>query len=90
MEANQNKTDFGDQEMFSDALYLQKYTTDTYNQFINTATTQSIYSDALNLLCEEHQIQLDIFNEMNKRGWCNDISANKEKAKQVKTKYQSK
>lgn len=85
MEINTNT--FGDKEMMTDALSAQKWITDHYNIWANECATQQIKSEFINLLNEEHQIQTELFNEMNKRGWYPLQAAEQPKIDQVKQKY---
>lgn len=60
---------FDDKAMMNDALISQKMLTDDYNTFANECATPSVRNEFLSILSEEHQIQADVFDEMNKRGW---------------------
>ena len=74
---NQNKpTGLSDQEMLTDALSSQKFITDNYNLFANEC-----------ILNEEHQIQHEVFTEMQKRGWYPVAPAQQEQINQAKQKY---
>ena len=46
-------------------------------------------NEFMNLLSEEHQIQHDIFSEMQKRGWYPTQDAPAEKIAQTKMKFSS-
>ena len=78
---------FGDKEMLTDALSTQKYITDTYNTWANECATPELRTDMMTLLSEEHQIQFDVFKEMEKRGWYAVTQADQAKMQQVKQKY---
>ncbi len=89
MADNQNSS-FGDQQMMDDALSSQKFITSTYNTFANECASSALKSEFMNILSEEHQIQHDIFSEMQKRGWYQTEKADQNKINQAKQKYQGK
>ncbi len=81
---------YGDQEMMKDLLAAQKSMTQQYNTFANLSATPALKSELLNLLREEHQIEHDIFSEMQKRGWCSQQPADPEQVSQVRSQFMSK
>lgn len=81
---------FNDKEMLMDALSSQKMMTESYNQFANECTSSMLLNEFLNLLSEEHQIQHDVFTELQKRGWYQLQDAPSEKIEQVKKNLASK
>lgn len=81
---NQN---YGDREMLTDALSSQKFITDGYNTFANECAAPALKSEFMNLLSEEHQIQHDLFSEMQKRGWYPTPAAQEQKIQQCKQKF---
>ncbi len=87
MNLSQN-ANFGDKEMLTDALSSQKFITDGYNSFANECATPSVRTELMNILNEEHQIQQEIFMEMQKRGWYQTEQADQNKISQAKQKYQ--
>lgn len=62
-------TDCYDQEIFTDALQAEEEMTSLYNHFANRSATVAVRSEFLNLLNDEHQLQIEIADEMRKRGW---------------------
>lgn len=84
-----NQNGMSEKEVMSDALYAQKHITSTYNTFANECVTPLLRDEFLNLLNEEHQIQAELFNEMQKRGWYQAENAEQQKIEQAKQKYQS-
>lgn len=58
-----------DQDMMADALSCQKQAAACYNTFAGECASPALLAEFLNLLNEEHQIQFEIFTEMQKRGW---------------------
>lgn len=81
---------FNDKEMLMDALSSQKMMTESYNQFANECASSMLLNEFLNLLSEEHQIQHDVFTELQKRGWYQLQDAPSEKIEQVKKNLASK
>ena len=72
-----------------DALTSQKHVTDTYNTFANECANPTLRDDFLNILNEEHQIQADVFSEMQRRGWYQIAPADQQMIDQTKQKYQN-
>lgn len=83
-----NNANFSDREMMDDALSSQKFITNGYNTFANECATPALKTEFMNLLSEEHQIQHDVFAEMQKRGWYTTEAADMNKVSQAKQKFQ--
>lgn len=86
---NQQNQQFGDQEMMNDVLSSQKFLTDTYNSFANECSSPAVLSELINILNEEHQLQHEVFDEMQKRGWYQSEPAQQQKIDQTKQKFAS-
>lgn len=80
---------FTDKEIMDDILSSQKHITDVYNTFSNECTNQKLQSDMLNILKEEHVIQFNVFDEMQKRGWYSPCAAQAQMINDAKTKYEN-
>ena len=80
---------FSDQDIMKDMLSSQKFVADSYNTYANECATPAIKSDFMNILNEEHQLQNQLFHEMNKRGWYPTEAADQNKISQVRQKYTS-
>ena len=80
---------FSDKEILTDILSSQKHATGGYNTSANESATPAVKTDFMNILTEEHQIQNDVFKEMQKRGWYPIEAADHNKIQQAKQKYQS-
>ena len=63
------KHTLNDREMLTDALSSEKFMTENYNQYANECASPSLMNEFMNLLSEEHQIQHEVFTELQKRGW---------------------
>jgi spore coat protein CotF len=50
-------------------LSSQKLLTGNYNNFAGECASPALLSEMMNILNEEHQIQHQVFDEMQKRGW---------------------
>lgn len=83
----QNSSSFSDRDIFLDALSSQKFISDGYNSYANECATPSVKTDFMNILQEEHQIQYDVFSEMQKRGWYPTEPADQNKINQAKQKF---
>ena len=82
-----NSQSFSDKDIMTDLLSSQKFVTDGYNTSANECATPCLRSDMLNILNEEHQIQSDVFSEMQKRGWYPTEAADQNKITQTKQKF---
>ncbi len=86
-----NTTDvkMGDKEIMDDSLDSQKLISSSYNTYANECATPNLRDEFLNILQDEHQIQAEIFNEMQKRGWYQLQPADQQQVAQVKQKFQN-
>ncbi len=80
---------FGDRDMMTDALSSQKFITEIYNTYANEAAAENIKDEFMSILAEEHQIQHELFTEMQKRGWYQMENAEQQKIDQAKQKFQN-
>lgn len=84
-----NQPSMNDQDMMTDALSSQKFMTESYNAFANECSSVAVKTEFMNILNEEHQIQHEVFAEMQKRGWYAPEAADQNKVNQTKQKYQN-
>ena len=80
---------FDDQAKLDDALASQKFITDGYNTCANESSSLTVKNTLMTLLREEHDIQHDLFEQMQKRGWYQTESAPQQKIEQTKSKFSS-
>lgn len=80
---------FKEKDLMTDLLNSQKNITSVYNTYANECATPELKSDFMKILNEEHQIQHDVFCEMQKRGWYAPQAADQNQVNQVKQKYQA-
>lgn len=84
-----NNQTMGDKELMNDSIASQKMIESTYNTYANECVNPSLRSDFLNILKEEHDIQADLFSEVQKRGWYQTKPADQNEIAQSKQKFQS-
>lgn len=84
-----NNGQLQDKDILNDVLASQKELTGTYNAFSNECATPAVRDEFLNILNEEHQIQADVFEEMQKHGWYPTPAAEQQKIQQAKQKFQN-
>ncbi len=60
---------FDDQAKMTDALNTQKAITEDYNHYAGECATKKRKDKLMKILSEEHDMQFEIFSEMQKRGW---------------------
>ena len=80
---------FGDREILTDVLASEKLMTSSYNTFSNECATPAVLSDFMSILTDEHQIQNEIFTEMQSRGWYKTEAADQNKINQTKQQFSS-
>jgi len=78
---------FNDKERLGDALASHKQMTSDYNSFANESATPEVVSKVMEILREEHDIQRDMWCEMNSRGWYPTEPADDNKLNGVKNKF---
>ncbi|MCI9068762.1 MAG: spore coat protein [Lachnospiraceae bacterium] len=76
-----------DKELMDDVLTSQKMMTSNYSIYANECAGQSLRTDMLNLLREEHEIQADLFYQMQSKGWYPTPPAEQQKINQTKQKF---
>lgn len=82
-----NNIPLKDKDMMFDAISSQKFMTDIYNTFANECSEPNIRNEMLNILQDEHQIQADIFTELQKRGWYATTPADQNQIQSTKQKF---
>lgn len=78
---------FGDREILDDMLASQKDITGLYNNCANECASNALQNEFMTLLGEEHQLQMEIFTEMQKRGWYNTQQAPQDKIQQARERF---
>lgn len=81
-------TAFGDQEILSDALTAQKQITGTYNTVTNECSSCELMTDLLGILADEHNIQHDVFEQLQSHGWYQTAPAQAQKVQEALTKFE--
>ena len=78
---------FDDRAKLDDALSSQKFISDGYNTSANEAAEPMVKNTLMSLLEEEHDIQHDLFLQMQKRGWYQTEPAPQQKIDETKSKF---
>ena len=89
MNNSQNQQGMGDKEMVNDSIASQKLISNNYNTFANECATPNLRDEFMNILKDENQIEAELFNEMQKRGWYQMQAADQQQVMQAKQKYQN-
>lgn len=76
-----------DKEIMEDIILSQKSVADAYNNFANECVNQQLRTDFLNILRDEHSIQQNVYEQMQKRGWVINSKAEKERIDAVYSKF---
>jgi|WetSurMetagenome_2_1015567.scaffolds.fasta_scaffold1098505_1 spore coat protein CotF len=86
---NQQQQTMGDMEIVNDSIASQKLISSNYDTFANECATPNLRDEFMNILKDEHQIQAELFTEMQKRGWYQTQPADDQKVTQAKQKFQN-
>ena len=81
-------TVFGDQEILSDALTAQKQITGAYNTVTNECSSCALMTDLLGILADEHNIQHNVFAQMQAHGWYQTTPADAQKTKDALCRFE--
>ncbi|MDK2800124.1 MAG: hypothetical protein PWP27_1956 [Clostridiales bacterium] len=84
---NMTNQTMSDKEIVNDSIASQKQIESAYNTYINECTNSKLRADFSNILREEYDIQADLFQEMQKRGWYQVQQAQQNQIQQAKQKY---
>ena len=79
----------GDKEFLNDSIASEKHMGSGYNTFANECVNPQLRATFLNMLREVHDIQADLFNEMQQRGWYQVVPADQAKIMQARQKFQA-
>ncbi len=78
-----------DKEIMTDMLTSQKSITEHYNHYANECASVDLRNSFLDILQEEHQIQNDVFKDMDKRGWYSTQPADQNRVSATRQKFEN-
>lgn len=84
---NSMNNGFSEKEVLHDALESQKQVTGMLNSFSNECANPEVRKVMLDILNDEHSIQFDVFNDMQRRGYYPVSAAQQDKITQIKNTY---
>ncbi len=84
MAAKQNMTD---QEYMDDILLTSKTMANLYHYAVQESPTESVHSEFKTILNQSLDMQHDIYNVMEQKGWYTTTEAPAQQVNQVKTKF---
>lgn len=79
---------YTEKEVLTDALNTEKNATNLYNLSANECVHDQLRNTMLNLLKKEHEIQVDVFNQMHMMGYYPTPAAEEKKVQDAKHKFQ--
>lgn len=79
---------YTEKEVLSDALNTEKNATNLYNLSANECVHDSLRGTMLDLLKKEHEIQVDVFNQMHTMGYYPTPAAESKKIQDARTKFE--
>lgn len=78
---------YTEKEVLTDALNTEKNATSLYNLGANECVHDNLRNTMLDILKKEHEIQVDVFNQMHTMGFYPTPAAESSKVQDAKTKY---
>ncbi|MGN0169180.1 MAG: spore coat protein [Lachnospiraceae bacterium] len=78
---------YSEKEIYEDALAAEKSATEHYNTFMNECDHNEIRQAIHKCLEQEHEIQVDVFEAMHKKGYYKTPAAEMKKINEVKQQY---
>ncbi len=82
-----NNPGLSEQEIMNDLLTSEKQVISAYNTGITEVSCQDLRQHLTNSLTGTQEIQFQIFNSMQQRGWYQTKPASNQEVQNVKTKY---
>ncbi|MDR5658580.1 spore coat protein [Serpentinicella sp. ANB-PHB4] len=85
---NNNHPNFSEKELMNDLLASEKQVTSAYNTGITESSCTNLRQQLTQCLNETQEIQYQLFNAMQQRGWYATKQAQSQDVQSAKTKYQ--
>jgi len=82
-----NVINMDEKSILSDCLSSQKQITAGYNTYAGECVNTNLRDDFLCILNQEHQIQSDLFSEMQNHGWYQVKPAQQQDLNQLRQKF---
>lgn len=79
---------YTEKEILGDALNTQKNATNLYNLSANECVHENLRCTMMDLLQKEHEIQVDVFNQMHTMGFYPTPAAEAKKLQDAKAKFE--
>jgi spore coat protein CotF len=79
---------YTEKEVLTDALNTEKNSTNLYNMSVNECVHDNLRSTIMDLLKKEHEIQVDVFNQMHTMGYYPTPAADGKKIQEARTKFE--
>ena len=76
-----------EKEVLADGLGAQKGATSLFDKAANECVHDRLRETILNILSDEHKIQVEVFDLMHQRGFYETPSAEQQKIQQAKQKF---
>ncbi len=80
---------FTEQEIINDALSSEKQMITAYGTYLAESTCENLRSELSKIINDKQQIQFEIFNVMQKKGWYKTKNANMNDVQTAAQKYQT-
>ena len=81
------KGTFGDREILDDLLAAQADVAGRYSQCAGECFSSALQNEFVLLLGEEHKLQMELFEELRKRGWRDPGQASEEEIQRVRERF---
>ena len=84
----QHQAVFTEQEIINDALSSEKQIITAYGTYLAESTCENLRSELTKIINDKQQIQLQLFNTMQQKGWYNVKNANLNDVQNATQKFQ--
>lgn len=85
----QQSPTFSEQEIMNDVLSSEKQMITAYGTYLAESTCENLRSELAKIINDKQQIQYQIFDAMQKKGWYNVKNANMNDVQTATQKYQT-
>ena len=82
-----NVINMSEQDILNDFLATQKHIAETYNNWAGECANANLRDEFLCILKEEHEIQSELFTEMQNHGWYQTKPAQQQELQQLRQKF---
>lgn len=83
-----NNANLSERELLNDALATEKQLLHAYSTYIAEASCQNLRQEMSKIITDTHQMQFELYNAMQQKGWYNQKNAELQEVQQAVQKFQ--